>query len=218
MSKSMEPTNHNFAIPRAAEYISLLEQRLSRRTMRHALSVANYMASLSSLAGVPRESAITAGLLHDLKKDTGKEVLLREAQAYGLDLSPLQRENPKLLHGPVAAEACRHELGVTDDAVYQAIYWHTTGRPELGRTGLLLYFADYAEPLRDRPEAAHARELCRVEGFSRALYFVACQKVQYIRTEGSVDPISEEFLSWLGQELLRQGHLSEHECAMGLSP
>ncbi|HPK00797.1 MAG TPA: bis(5'-nucleosyl)-tetraphosphatase (symmetrical) YqeK [Candidatus Hydrogenedentes bacterium] len=212
----MEPTNHSIAIPRAAEYIALLEQRLSPRTMMHTLSVAACMASLASLAGVPGEAAITAGLLHDLKKDTGKETLLREALAYGLDVSPIQRENPKLLHGPVAAETCRRELGVTDDAVYEAIYWHTTGRPGLGRTGLLLYFADYAEPLRDRPDAARARERCQTEGFFRALYFVACQKVQYIRTRGSVDPISEDFFAWLGQELLRQGHLSEHECAVGL--
>jgi len=213
----MGRTNHSFAFPRATEYIALLEQRLPPRTVLHVLSVADYMASLSELVDVPYERAVTAGLLHDLKKGSRKDALLREAEACGLDISPTQRKNPKLLHGPVAAEVCRRDLGLTDDAVYEAIYWHTTGRPGLGRTGLALYFADYAEPLRDRPEAAHAREICQTEGFFRALYFVTFQKVQYIRTQDSVDPISEEFFAWIGRELVSRGHLSDQERVMGLS-
>jgi predicted HD superfamily hydrolase involved in NAD metabolism len=213
----MEHTKYNFHILRAEEYIALIEERLSRQTVSHGLSVAQYMASLSELLEIPYESAVTAGLLHDLEKETPKEHLLRKAEDYGLPISPSQWQNPKLLHGPVAAEECRRELGLNDDAVYEAIYWHTTGRPELGLTGLALYFADYAEPLRKRPEATHAREMCDKDGFYRALYFVASQKVQYVRTRAHVDPISEEFFEWIGRELVRQGHLSEQERTMGIS-
>lgn len=209
--------NHNFRIPRASEYIALLEERLSKRTLAHVLSVAEYMVSLSELLEIPYERAVTAGLLHDLEKGRKKESLLSEAEAYGLDISPVQRENPKLLHGPVAAEECRRKLDLRDQEAYEAVFWHTTGRPGLGLTGLALYFADYAEPLRDRPEAAHAREFCEKENFYRGLYFVASQKLQYIRTRATVDPISEEFFAWIGRELVNQGHLSERERAMGIS-
>lgn len=212
----MGHTKNSFQIPRAKEYIALLEERLPKHTVAHVLSVSDYVASLSHVLEIPCESAVTAGLLHDLKKGTPKGVLLREAAAYGLDISPTQRENPKLLHGPVAAEECRKKLGLNDEAAYEAIFWHTTGRPGLGLTGLALYFADYAEPLRARPEAARAREICESEGFFRGLYFVTAQKVQYIRTHETVDPISEEFFEWIGRELVRMGHLSERERAAGL--
>lgn len=213
----MEPTKHNFHIARADEYVALLEARLPPRTLAHTLSVAKYMESLSESLELSYESAVTAGLLHDLEKGAPKERLLRKAHDYSLNILPSQRENPKLLHGPVAAEKCRRELGLTDNAAYEAIYWHTTGRPGLGLTGLALYFSDYAEPLRHRPEAAHAREICEKDGFFRALYFVASQKVQYIRTRTHIDPISEKFFEWIGEELVSQGHLSEHERDMGIS-
>lgn len=217
MSNNMEPTKHSFHIPRAEEYVVLIEERLPERTVSHVLSVARYMASLSELLEIPYESAVTAGLLHDLEKGTPKKRLIEKAEEYGITLSPSQRENPKLLHGPVAAEECRRELGLVDEAAYEAIYWHTTGRPGLGLTGLALYFADYAEPLRDRPEAAHAREICEKDGFFRALYYVASQKVEYVRTRTHVDPLSEQFFEWIGIDLVSRGHLSEHERTMGIS-
>ena len=52
--------NHNFRIPRASEYIALLEERLSKRTLAHVLSVAEYMVSLSELLEIPYERAVTA--------------------------------------------------------------------------------------------------------------------------------------------------------------
>ena len=76
--------NHNFRIPRASEYIALLEERLSKRTLAHVLSVAEYMVSLSELLEIPYERAVTAGLLHDPENGRTKERFMSEAEAYGL--------------------------------------------------------------------------------------------------------------------------------------
>ncbi len=203
----MEHTKHKLKIPRAGEFTSLLEASLPEKTFLHTMSTARYMAELSARLSISYEDAVGAGLLHDLKKGIGKDELLHEAEAYGIELTPAQRENPKLLHGPVAAEHCRSTLGIASEAVYEAIYWHTTGRPGLGLMGLALYFADYAEPLRKRPEAEHAREMCESHGFYPALYFVATQKTQYVRNHTTVDPISEAFYAWIERELVSQGHI-----------
>ena len=38
-----------------------------------------------------------------------------------------------------------------DDAVYRAIYWHTTGHPNMTKLEKIIYLADYIEPSRDFP-------------------------------------------------------------------
>ena len=113
--------------------------------LSHPLEVAGILAELK----LP-EASIAAGLLHDLCKGMGASDMLEAARRYGIALTDAQRSNPGLLHGPLAAKECRRALGIRDDAVYEAIYWHTTGHPGLGPLALALYLADFAEPLRTR--------------------------------------------------------------------
>ena len=123
------------------------------------------------------------------------------ARRYGLVLSDIQRENPKLLHAPVAAEEVRRELGVVDPDVYEAILWHTTGRPGLCTLGLALYLADFSEPARTHPEAAAAREVLGRYGFTAALLYVSEEKMKRLRNKSApFDPATQEFHSWLREK------------------
>jgi predicted HD superfamily hydrolase involved in NAD metabolism len=185
---------------RAEEFVELIRQRLQERTVRHSIAVAEMLVSLSEAARFSPEQATAAGLLHDLGKSMKKRDLLAAAERYGIAITQVQQDYPKLLHGPVAAEECRHDLGVDDEAVCEAIRWHTTGRPGLGPLGLALYFADYSEPLRDHPQAAEARALLAADGFVTAIRYVADQKLSYIRTKPSIDPMTEAFHAWLHTE------------------
>jgi len=185
---------------RAEEFLELIHARLPKKTLRHSVSVAEFMASFATEAGITEEQAETAGVLHDYSKGSTGEELLEAAESYGIEVSKVQRSAPGLLHGPVAAEACRRTLGVTDPAIYDAIYWHTTGRRGLGRLGLALYVADFAEPLRERPEAEEARAILAADGFYEALRYVADRKLKHIRTKALVDPVSEDFHAWLLEE------------------
>ncbi|MCP4642992.1 MAG: HD domain-containing protein, partial [bacterium] len=139
--------------PRAHEFIALIQDRIKPKTARHSISVAETMLSVADEAGIRPDQAVAAGLLHDLGKGMRGPELLEAAEELALPISDLQRDKPKLLHGPVAAALCRRDHGIDDDAVCEAIEWHTTGRPGLGPVGLALYYADYAEPLRTHPQA-----------------------------------------------------------------
>lgn len=183
--------------PRAKEFLAILRQRLSDETLSHCVFTAEFMASYAKQAGITNDQAVAAGLLHDLCKDMADDALLAAAAGYGIVPNETQQEKPALLHGPVAAEECRRSLGIEDEAVYEAICWHTTGRPGLGKVGLALYFADFAEPRRKRPEAAEARRRLRKEGFIKALRFVADSKIAHLRTKERMDPVSEAFHAWL---------------------
>lgn len=183
--------------PRAEAWLALLATRIAERTQRHVVSVAVSMLGLTEATGMRPDQAVAAGLLHDLCKGMDDAALLEAARRYGLTVTALQHRRPKLLHGPVAAEECRLELGVDDLGVCEAIRWHTTGKPGLGPTGLALYFADYAEPLRTHPQAAVARDLLEKQGFREALRFVAARKLEHVLTRAVVDPMTRAFHEWL---------------------
>ena len=182
---------------RAKEFVALLRDRVTDKTMRHCIFTAAYMASFAAEAGVTNDDAVAAGLLHDLCKKMPPEDLLAAADEYGLALNDSQRRKPQLLHGPISAEECRRKHGVGGDGVYEAIFWHTTGRPGLGPVGLALYVADFAEPSRAFPEAAEARRILRASGFKAALRYVSEQKYQHVLTKPVMDPITASFHTWV---------------------
>lgn len=185
----------------APDWRLLLQARLSLRTYRHCLSVADLMLKLAPEMGIAPDRAETAGLLHDLCKSLSDEELLHAAREYGIEVTAAQLKKPGLLHGVVAAAECKNKLGVTDEQVLDAIQWHTTGCPNLGPVGLALYFADFAEPLRTHPEAAHARALWADKGFPAALLAVSQWKLDHIQSRKDADPMTEQFHAWLQNHL-----------------
>lgn len=186
-------------LPRHKEFVHLLRRDLPAAKASHSIFVAEYLSSFAEGIGLDHDEAVTAGLLHDLCRTLDDQTLLSRAAAYELPISDEQRAHPNLLHGPVAAELCRRELGIEAAPVYEAIYWHTTGKPGLCRLGQALCVADFAEPARRYPEAAQARELLRKEGFDEALFFVAQQKLAFIQKKHISSPMAEGFFLWVQQ-------------------
>ena len=84
---------------------------------------------------------------------------LKLAEKYGIVFDALERENIKLTHAITGAALSRELFGVTD-RVYDAIRWHTTGRPDMTKLEKIIYLADYVEPTRDFPGVEPLRELC----------------------------------------------------------
>ncbi|NLN92634.1 MAG: HD domain-containing protein [Candidatus Hydrogenedens sp.] len=182
--------------PSARAWLKLLRERLTPERMSHSVFTAEYLSSFAPSLGVDHGDAVTAGLFHDFYRDHEAASLWKEARKYRIIMSETQMREALLLHGPLAAEWCRRELDVSEE-VYEAIYWHTTGRPGLGLLGQALFVADFAEPSRSFPEAEKARKLLRLEGFEAALLYVAEIRHAWIRLQAVVDPDTKAFLIWL---------------------
>jgi len=178
---------------------SLLKKRIPPKTWKHSCSVAKFLADIAGHVELDPEKARLAGLLHDMCKGKTPAELLRQAQDFGLQLSPAAQEKPALLHGPVAAELCRRELGISDPEIYEAIYWHTTGKPGLNLLGLCLVLADFSEPLREYREAQEARTLFYREGLLPAVRYIARKKLDHARSRPPVDPATQAFVDWLDE-------------------
>ena len=91
-----------------------------------------------------------AALLHDCTKKLDMERQLALCAQYHIQLDDLEQHALKLLHAKTGAAIARDAFGV-DDAVYWAIYWHTTGHADMTLLEKIIYLADYIEPSRDFP-------------------------------------------------------------------
>ncbi len=187
-------------IPRAEEFFALIEDRLKPKTLQHVLGVTELILRVAPALGISLEDTAAAGLLHDLCKPLNREAMIAAAENFGIPINETQRDNPALLHGPVAAETVKRELGVESNAVYEAIYYHTTGKPGLGLVGQALYFADFSEPSRTYAGSNEARALLRTEGFVKALLYAADAKLNVVRSKTTVDPMTQAFNDWLHEQ------------------
>ena len=118
----------------------------------HPLAVAEIVADL----GLDVDSVIAA-LLHDCTKKLDMERQLALCAQYHIRLDDLERHALKLLHAKTGAAIARDVFGV-DDAVYWAIYWHTTGHADMTLLEKIIYLADYIEPSRDFPGVEDLRQ------------------------------------------------------------
>ncbi len=188
---------------RESNYVSLetadafTRSRLSEKRYDHTIRVTDAARELARLHGLDEERTRLAALLHDAARETPAKELLRLAGNLGVTLGEPERESPKLLHGPVAAELARRELGVEDEEVLEAIRVHTTGAPGMGPLPLVIYVADKIEPGRDYPSVERLRKLA-TEDLREASAEALRRAIAHNEERGRpTHPASRETLAWL---------------------
>jgi len=188
---------------------ALARCRLSDGRYAHTLRVADTAADLARVHNLDEGRARLSALVHDSARETEPEEFLRLAREWDLPIGKPERQSPKLLHGPVAAELARRELGVEDDEVLEAVRAHTTGKPGMGPLALALYVADKIEPARDYPSVERLRELAKED-----LHMAAAESLRraIAHNEGrgkDIHPSSREALEWLEADRTPQGGVEQ---------
>ena len=115
----------------------------------HTMLVVDEAAKLRDEAKNPA-GLMLAALLHDCTKKLSMEEQLALCEQYGIALDALEKKALKLLHAKTGAALARDVFGV-DDEIYNAILWHTTGKPDMTVLEKVIYLADFIEPTRDFP-------------------------------------------------------------------
>jgi predicted HD superfamily hydrolase involved in NAD metabolism len=172
-------------------------ERLSAKRYGHTVRVARTAEDLARLHGLDPARARLAALLHDAARELPAEEFLELAADLGVPVGEPERESPKLLHGPVAAELVMRELGIEDDEVLDAVREHTTGRPGMDQLSLALFVADKVEPARDYPSVENLRRLA-----ARDLRAAAAESLRRTIAHNEergrpTHPASIETLAWL---------------------
>jgi predicted HD superfamily hydrolase involved in NAD metabolism len=191
----MENRANNDALLEAAD--AFARERLSEKRYGHTVRVAGTAEGLARKHGIDPAQTRLAALLHDAARETEPDEFLRLAKEWNLSVGEPERQSAKLLHGPVAAELARRELGVADEEVLEAIRVHTVGEARMGPLALALYVADKIEPARDYPSVDRLRRLAR-EDLRQAAIEALRRVVAYNEGRGRpVHPSSREMLEWL---------------------
>ena len=155
---------------------------LDERRIAHVAGCEGEAIELARRWGEDPENAAEAGILHDITKRLSHEEQLNLCEKYAIICDSAERRTPKLLHAKTGAAVARDLFGVPDE-IYEAIRWHTTGKPDMTLLEKVIYLADYIEPTRDFPGVEKLRELA-YEDLDRALLLGLQMTIEEVRSHG----------------------------------
>lgn len=146
------------ALPELAWLRGKVMEYLSPDRIAHTAGCESEAVMLAKRWGDDPETAAAAGILHDITKKLNSDEQLILCKKYGIILDNAELSNPKLLHAKTGAAFAKELFGVSGD-IYEAIRWHTTGKPDMTLLEKIIYLADYIEPTRDFPGVEALRAL-----------------------------------------------------------
>lgn len=155
---------------------------LKPKRIPHVAGCEKEAVRLAERWGVDREKAATAGILHDITKKLNFDEQLNLCDKYGIIFSTAELSYPALLHARTGAALARELFGIADD-IFEAIRWHTTGKPDMTLLEKIIYLADGIEPTRDYPSVEKIREAA-YEDIDKAMALSLERSLQYIRSRG----------------------------------
>lgn len=126
-----------------------LKAALPEKRYIHSLGVCEEAVRLAKIYGADEDKAYTAGLLHDCAKGMSTEEQLKMCDALGVELDPVSKLCPPIIHGPLGAALAEREYGICDGEILDAIRWHTIGKAGMTTLEKVIYVADITEKNRD---------------------------------------------------------------------
>lgn len=165
--------------------IELIRSKLELKRFQHSLNVAESARYLAEKYGGDADKAYTAGLLHDIMKNSSPEEQLGVITEAGLELLPEERANKKLWHAIAGAAYIKMVMGIDDKEIYRAVRYHTTGRAKMTLLEKIVYLADYISAERNYKGVDDMRRLCD-ESMDEAIIYALEFGIPDLVKKGSV--------------------------------
>ena len=166
-------TENRRYISKEEQYVDIIRGRLTPRRFEHSLAVAEQAVHLAKKYGADPDKARTAGLLHDILKDTDGDSQLQIFKEFGILLDAVEEKAPKLWHARAGAVFLQRVLGIEDKEILDAVRYHTTARAGMSLLETVLYLADFTSADRDYPDVDVMRELTERDLAAAMQYAVA---------------------------------------------
>ena len=142
-----------------AYYTEHIRGLLSEDRFQHSVNVSHQAVKLAQIYGCDIHQAELAGLLHDVMKDVGKKEQLALMEKYGVQLSEIEQNAPKLWHAIAGAVYVQKVLNIENEDVLNAIRYHTTGRAGMSLLEKIIYIADCTSEERNYKGVERIRKL-----------------------------------------------------------
>lgn len=114
--------------------------------LAHIDRVVEIAAALAETHRLDVERTLLAAQGHDLCRARPPDALLADAEARGLEIDPVERGEPVLLHGPLGALELAERFELSDERVLLAVRWHTSGHPDYDAEAWAMFVADKIDP------------------------------------------------------------------------
>ena len=139
------------------DFLAKYIKRDSHRYL-HSLAVAKQAKLYAHAHGVDEEKAEKVGLMHDIAKEMTEEESLKYIKENNVKVAEDELKESDLLHGPIAADICKKELGF-DEEMCDAIEHHSTAKANMSNLAKVLYCADKTDETRTYWDVEDYRKL-----------------------------------------------------------
>lgn len=163
-----------------------------RRMLAHIDRVVALADGLARRHGLDVERARLTAQGHDLVRAIDPAELLRRAEARGMAIDPVERDEPVILHGPIGALELAERFDVTDERVRFAIWWHTPGHPDYDGEAWAMFIADKVDPHKVErwPALAEVRDLAQDSLEAAALRYLDLRAEEAMERRWTVHPMA----------------------------
>ena len=170
------------------QYKAIIRNRLSDYRYHHSLCVAQEAARLARRYGADADKAYTAGILHDIMKDTDKNAQLQILSDFAILLDEVEKASPTLYHARAGEVFLRHILQIQDEDLLTAVRYHTTGRAGMSLLEKVLFVADFTSADRDYDDVEEMRRLADISLEDAMVYGIAYTIEDLVRRRRPVHP------------------------------
>lgn len=190
------------------QIVEILRGRLKPKRFAHSLAVAEEAVRLAARYGADPKKARTAGLLHDIMKNTPSDAQRRMLESYGVPMSAVEQGAEKLHHAMSGAAFAEHELGVTDRDVLNAVRYHTTARAGMSTLEKVLYLADFTSADRDYDDVEEMRRRVDISMEAAMSYALAYTIKDLIEKK---KPIHPDTVAAFNEQMMRMQEGDEND-------
>lgn len=174
-----------------------LKKDLKPKRFIHTMGVVEIATKLALKWGCDLEKARLASLLHDCAKyldEADKKALCAK---YGVAITDIEHRNPELLHAKAGALLAYEEYKITDKDVLSAVFYHTTGKPDMNLTEQIIFVADYIEPGRHHSDKLSEYRKLAFEDLNKVTAHILKDLLEYLEEKQTkkdviVDPMTRK--------------------------
>ena len=157
-----------------------LSKYLDEERFQHTLGVMFTSAALAMAHGYDIEDAQCAGLLHDCAKCIPNKKKIKLCEQHDIKLTLFEKEHPVLIHAKLGAYIAAKKYDIEDERILSAISYHTTGKPEMSVLEMIIYIADYIEPMRFKaPNLTEVRRMA-FRNLEECMYLILRDTMDYL--------------------------------------
>ncbi len=142
-------------------YLEVIKPLMSKKRFEHSKAVAHEAVRLAKIFDEDKEKAYTAGILHDICKEMPPEAQLQCLANSGIMLCETLSRLPNLWHSMAGACYIANELSIQDQAILNAVRYHTSARAGMSKLEKIIYLADLTSRDRRYPGVEQMRRLAR---------------------------------------------------------